>query len=106
MSVAIFDETLSLLQFGLSKQSHPSNTILKNARSSVESYLETLQNPFIEPTDRSPPPPNLNPLREKELPTVSDEEFTAALANMEKQRRTLLDLVESDEREWPSQDDE
>ncbi|MFC4989298.1 potassium channel family protein [Saliphagus infecundisoli] len=105
VSVAIFDETLSLLQFGLSKQSHPTNTIIKNARSSVESYLETLQNSFIEPADRSPPPPNLDTLREKELPTVSDEEFTAALEDMDKRRRTLLGLVESDQREWPSPND-
>ncbi|NHN42989.1 two pore domain potassium channel family protein [Halorubellus sp. JP-L1] len=106
VSVAIFDETLSLLQFGLSERSHPSNTILRNARSSVEGYLNTLQSSFIEPADRSPPPPSLDTLRERELPTVSDEEFITALADMEERRRTLLGLVESDEREWPSPDDE
>lgn len=103
VSVAILDEALSMLQFGLSKRSHPSDTILKNARSSVESYLETLREAYIEPADRSPPSPNLDTLREKDLPTVSDEEFTAALADTDKRRRTLLRLVESDEREWPSQ---
>lgn len=103
VSVAILDEALSLLQFGLSKRSHPSDTILKNARSSVESYLETLRGSYIEPADRSPPSPNLDTLRDKDLPTVSDEEFTAALADIDKRRRTLLRLVESDEREWLSQ---
>ncbi|WP_340674466.1 ion channel [Natrinema zhouii] len=106
VSVTILDETLSLLKFGLFNQSHPSNTILKNARSSVESYLETLQNSFIKPADRSPPSPNLDTLRENELPTVSDEEFTAALADIDERRRTLLGLIESDEREWPSQGSE
>lgn len=106
VSVTILDETLSLLQFGLSKQSRPSNTILKNAQTSVESYLDTVQSAFIEPADRSPPPPNLDTFREKELPTVSDGEFTTALEDMDERRRTLLGLVESDEREWSSQDSE
>jgi hypothetical protein len=106
VSVTILDETLSLLEFGITNQSKPSDTILKNARSSVESYLETLQNSYIEPADRSPPSPNLDTLRENELPTVSDEEFTAALADIDTRRRTLLGLVESDERVWPSQDNE
>ena len=105
VSAAILDETLSLLQFGLSKRSHPSNTILKNARSSVESYLETLQNSFIEPADRSPSPPDLNPLCERGLPAVSYEEFSATLTGIKQRRQTLLGLVESNEREWPSEDD-
>lgn len=106
VSVAVFDETLSLLQFGISQQSNPSDTIVKNARSSVQSHLNTLQSGFVEPADRSPPPPDLDRLREGGLPTVSDEEFTMALADMDKRRRTLLGLIESDKREWPPQDDE
>lgn len=106
MSVAIFDETLSLLQFGVSKQSHPSDTILKNARSSVKSYLDTLQSAFIEPADRSPPPPDLTLLHEKGLPTLSDKEFTTAIEDMDERRQTLLGLVEADKREWPSRNDD
>lgn len=103
MSVAIFDESLSLLEFGIARRSHPSATILKNARASVESYLETLQSGFIKPADTSPPPPDLDTLREKGVPTVSDEEFTTAIEDIDRRRRTLLGLVESDEWKWPSQ---
>ncbi|AQL41315.1 hypothetical protein BV210_00665 [Halorientalis sp. IM1011] len=106
VSVSILDETLSLLQFGLSERSHPSDTILRNARSSVENYLETLQSEFVEPADRSPPPPDLDTLRATGVPVVSDDAFSESLDELAQRRRTLLGLVESDEREWPSQNDE
>lgn len=102
VSATILDETLSLLQYGLTERSHPSDPILENARSSVDNYIDTLHSAFIEPADDSPPPPDLDALREAGLPTVSDAEFVSALEEREMERRTLLGLVESDVREWPS----
>ncbi|WP_458207907.1 potassium channel family protein [Haladaptatus sp. NG-SE-30] len=106
VGVAILDDTLTVLKFGIPERSQPSSVILKNARSSVESYLDTLHTSFIEPAERSPPSPDLASLRDVGISTVSDEEFTTSLDDLDERRRTLLGLVESDARQWPSQDDD
>jgi len=105
VNIAVLDEALTLLRFGVSERDRPSDTILNNARSSVESYLGTLHREFVDPADRSPPPPDLESLRETGIHTVSDEEFTASLETVDRRRRTLLGLVESDVRQWPSRGD-
>ncbi|QLG50933.1 potassium channel family protein [Natrinema halophilum] len=101
-SIAILDDALALLRFGVSEPDRPSDTIVKNARASVHSYLETLHEAFIEPADRSPPAPSLESIRDAGVPTVSDEEFTESVADLSQRRRLLLALVESDVREWPT----
>ncbi|WP_254528799.1 potassium channel family protein [Natrinema gelatinilyticum] len=103
-SIAILDDALTLLRFGVSESDRPSDTIVKNARMSVHSYLRTLHETFIEPADRSPPDPALDSLRDAGIPTVSNEEFTASLSDLTERRKTLLGLVESDVREWPTGD--
>lgn len=100
--IAALDEALTLLRFGVPGPERPTDVLIGNARSSVRNYLDILDSAFIEAADRSPPPPELGPLRDADVPTVSDEEFDAALEELDERRRTLLGLVESDAREWPS----
>lgn len=102
IGIAVLDETLTILRFGVPEQHRPSDVILTNARASVQNYLNTLQTAFIEPAQRSPPPPDLDSFLEVGVPTVSDEEFAMSLAQLDERRRTLLGLVESDARQWPS----
>ncbi len=101
-SIAALDEALTLFRFGVPEADRPSDTIVKNARASVQSYLETLRNAFVDPADRSPPAPDLARLRDADVPTVSDEAFDDAVADVDERRRTLLRLVEADRRQWPA----
>ncbi|WP_458186561.1 potassium channel family protein [Haladaptatus sp. NG-WS-4] len=105
IGIAVLDETLTVLQFGVPEQYRPSDVALTNARASVQNYLNTLHTTFIEPAQRSPPPLDLDALREIGVPTLSDEEFAASLAELDERRRTVLGLVESDARQWPSSDE-
>ena len=102
-SVALLDDALTLFRFGMPDRSHPSDTVVKNARSSVQTYLRTVE-AFIEPADEPPPAPDLASLRAAGIPTASDESFDAAVDDLRERRRTLLGLVESDVREWPTTD--
>lgn len=104
-SIAVLDDALTILRFGIPEQNRPSEAIITNARSSVNSYLETLRNSFIRPADDTPPPPDLRPLRDEEIPTISDDEFATSLDELAKRRRTILGLVTSDVRQWPSSED-
>ncbi|SFG36666.1 Ion channel [Halopelagius inordinatus] len=105
IGVAVLDEALTLFRFGVPQQDRPDEVVIDNARSGVHTYLQTLETAFVEPADRTPPSPDLDALREAGVPTVSDDEFAASLAELDDRRRMLLGLVESDARQWPSAGD-
>lgn len=103
VEITALDDALTLLWFGIPEEHQPNEILVRNARNSVESFLETLQEAFVEPADSTPPSPDLHALREADIPTISDEEFKTALDELETRRRLLLGFIESDERQWPTQ---
>lgn len=104
VAVAVLDEALLILQYGVPEKHRPNEAILNTARSSTQSYLQSLNAAFIHPADRTPPPPDLDHLRERNIPTVSDEEFAAKLDELEERRRKVLGMVQNDAWEWPPLD--
>ncbi|SDF42904.1 Ion channel [Halorubrum xinjiangense] len=100
-NVAVLDETLTLLRFGVDPECRPSEPAVTQARSSVRTYLDTLEDGFVGPASQPPPAPDLEPLRDGGIPTVSDGEFSDSIAEVDERRRFLLGLVESDARRWP-----
>ncbi|ELY64199.1 potassium channel family protein [Natronococcus jeotgali] len=103
VEITALDEALTLIRFGVPEPHRPNEIFVRNTRNSIENYLETLHENFVEPADGSPPTPDLGTLREAGIPTVSDEEFQTCLDGLDKRRRLLLGLVESDVRQWPTQ---
>ncbi|THE63871.1 two pore domain potassium channel family protein [Salinadaptatus halalkaliphilus] len=101
VAVAILDEALSCYRHGVADDAEPNPPLVTDARSSVDSYLETLDTAFIEPAEKAPPEPDLERIREDGVPTVSDEEFASALTALVDRRRKLLGVVEADAWEWP-----
>lgn len=100
IAIAVLDDALTLLRFGIPEQIRPNVAVLHSARESVRGYLETLHSASIDPAHELPPPPSLQALREAGIPTVSDEEFSAALGGMSDRRRRLLGLVRDDGWNW------
>jgi hypothetical protein len=100
-AVAVLDEALTVLRFGVPAACRPPETVLEGTRSSVGNYLSTLKGAFVEPADRTPRPPALDRLRSAGLPTVPDVAFARDLAELEMRRRTLLGMIEADARSWP-----
>lgn len=70
------------------------------ARSTVRSDLDMLQTVGIEAAKESPPPTDLERLRARGIPTVSDPAFVARLETLAERRR-LLELVQHHGYEWP-----
>ncbi|MFC6716773.1 two pore domain potassium channel family protein [Natrialbaceae archaeon GCM10025810] len=108
MAIPIFDEALTLIRHGVPGDANvgPNPTLVESARSSADTYLETLDKTFIEPVDEAPPPPELDRLREEGIPTASDESFEDALEDLRERRRYLLAVVEADAWHWPPLDGE
>ncbi|MFP4070516.1 MAG: potassium channel family protein [Desulfovibrionales bacterium] len=101
IAVAVFDDALTILNFGVPEKRRPSKAVLTSARSSVESYLQTLNSAFIKPAPDTPIAPNLERLRSKGIPTLDDAAFDEILARLENRRRKLLGMVRADAWSWP-----
>lgn len=104
LSIVALDEALTLLRFGVPEDERPSKAILENARASVGNYLELVTSSFGHTAAQTPPSPDLDIVREADVPTVSDEMFSQSLSESEKRRKGLLGLVEADARDWPISD--
>lgn len=101
LSIAILDEALSILSFGIQKEFRPNSLLLKSARSSVESYLNTQKNAYTSPTDEAPPLPDLTVLHEKDLPLLPNAQILKNFEALENRRKSLLGAVRENERQWP-----
>lgn len=106
ISIAVLDDALTLLASGVAERDRPAELILTAPRESVHRYIDTIESGYVEPAERPPPTPDLIELREAGIPTVSDEQFSEAMAELDDRRRGLLGIVESDAREWPTRSDE
>ncbi|ELY74049.1 hypothetical protein [Natrinema pallidum] len=101
VAVPILDEALMLSRYAMPEGQGLDPAIVENGRSSAQSYLETLDDSFIEPAPSVPRAPDLERLREDDIPTVSDGVFAEELADLTERRRRLLGVVEADAWEWP-----
>ncbi|WP_123622715.1 two pore domain potassium channel family protein [Halorubrum sp. CSM-61] len=101
MAVAVFDESMTVLRFGVPEDEQPDAVLVDNARSATQNYLETLNNAFIDPAEETPPPPDLDRLRAEGVPAVADDEFADALDELAERRRKLLGIVSADAWHWP-----
>ena len=105
VAIAILDDALTTLRFGMREADRPDETVLRSTRSAVDDYLDLLDS-MVEVRDDEPPPPDVASLYDDGVPTVSPDEFEESLDELEERRRRLLAIVEFDERRWPGRRDE
>jgi len=100
MAVAVFDEALTTLRFGVDSEVQPDDVLVTASRASVESYIRTRSSVYIQPAADAPPPPELHRIP-SDVPTVDPDAFADALEELEARRRTLHGIVEADAGHWP-----
>ncbi len=96
IGVLILDEALTLLRYGIPEAARPNQAILRSARATVSSFLETMPSAFIHAAPDPLPEPQLQKLRDRGIPTVSDDEFAAALKELRERRCKLLGVLRHD----------
>lgn len=102
LSIAVLDETLTLLKYGVKPAEQIDALTLYAARQAVTTFLETLNSlnsTFIEAAKDAPPIPSLDRLRAGGVPTVSDEAFQSVFGDLVR-RRLLLALVQNHGWDW------
>ncbi|PZD96347.1 two pore domain potassium channel family protein [Paenibacillus sambharensis] len=102
VAVVLLDEALTILEHGVPVEFQPDRLLMKEARSSVESYLNTVQSVYPGSITDMPPAPSLDKLRQMGIPTSSDHEFDEALGKLEERRRRLLSLIQANASKWPA----
>lgn len=101
IAIVLLDETLTMMEYGVSKEVHPNPVLQKSIRSGVATYLETLDFAMIASSDKIPPIPDLASLRETGIPVVPEEEFKKNVSSIEDRRKKLNGLIEANGRKWP-----
>ena len=100
LAAALLDDALTLIHFGVPAENRASPAVIRSARATLRSFLDTLPSAFIDPAQHTPKPPDLSALREAGIPTVSGEQFSQALEEVSQRRKMLLGLVRSDGWDW------
>lgn len=99
-SLAVLDEALLLLTAAVDPSVRPPPLTIEAARNGVAGLLTTLHHRYFRPAEAPPPPPSLEPLRAAGIPTVSDEEFEAAVERQREHRTLLRAFVEDGGWSW------
>ncbi|KUP31867.1 potassium channel family protein [Bacillus halotolerans] len=104
IAVTVLDEALTILTYGIPKQYLPNQLHIKEARSSVKNYLDTVHTAYIHPAEQEPPEPSLLKLRDCGIPTLSEQTFRTAVKSLKERRQLLLGIVQAGARKWPAQE--
>lgn len=100
LSIAAFDEALTLLEYAVLEEHRPDPAALNTARRACAAFLKTLRSAYLEPSNYEPPLIPLELLKIKGIPTISDRAFKQATTHITKRRRLLLALVQNDGWSW------
>ncbi|TWT25883.1 potassium channel family protein [Planomicrobium sp. CPCC 101110] len=105
LSVAfvIFDEALTIFQHGIPEGFQPNKLLLKESRSSIDSFLDTINPTYVSPSKNPPSALELESLRKAGLPVVSNEKFALAVGGLKGRRQKLLGIIEANARQWPAE---
>ncbi|ANU23250.1 potassium channel family protein [Planococcus donghaensis] len=101
-AITVLDETLSIIKFAVPEKHHPNQLLLKEMRSSIDQYLDTLNQSFFKPSEEIPSLPDFHSLRNEGIPILLEKDYTLAYQQLETRRKKLLGGLEADSRPWPT----
>lgn len=106
IAIAVLDEALTLLQYGLKDNSLINTTLVKSTQSSITVYLNTTVNGYgdqVEKVKEIPTLINLSSLTEDMNLLFSQTEYLKKVDSMKKRRNDLYTIIKMDNHEWPNE---
>jgi hypothetical protein len=100
MRLSALHETLLLLGEGVAQDLRPASMCLEPLRDAIRQSAGVIAEEFIEPADEAPEPPSLEILRARNIATVEDGRFAAAVQEEDETRRALLGTLHNDGWKW------
>ncbi|QXE02338.1 potassium channel family protein [Terribacillus sp. DMT04] len=98
LAIAALDDALQVMEHHLPKETLPNPVIVKQTRSSILTFLDTLDLISVSDKTEEAPAPDLTDLREKGLPVQQAQ----GKQQQSDHRKKLLSLVHLNAREWPT----
>ncbi|UVB76213.1 potassium channel family protein [Bacillus subtilis] len=86
------------------KQYQPNQLHIKEARSSIKNYLDTVHTAYIHPAEQAPPEPDISKLQQSGIPALSKQTFQIAVNSIKECRQLLLGIIQAGARKWPVQE--
>ena len=100
VSLAVLDETLSIVEHGLQEGRGPDPGAFHSARRAISDFLQTLDAAFEDMDADTPSVPTLDRLREAGVPVVSDAKFQERMRQHAERRERLHALLCNDSWRW------
>ncbi|MEY8820471.1 potassium channel family protein [Bacillus subtilis] len=104
IAVAVLDEALTIFKYGIPEQYQPNQLHIKEARSSIKNYLDTVHTAYIHPAEQAPPEPDISKLQQSGIPALSKQTFQIAVNSIKERRQLLLGIIQAGARKWPVQE--
>lgn len=101
VALAILDDALMTITYGVPEVHHPAGTILKSTRSSIQTFLDTLSGAYISPSNEVPPIPDLTKLKRKSIPTVEEGEYQKKFGEQAQRRKKMYGYLQNSAWAWP-----
>ncbi len=100
VAASLFDDALTLIRFGIPTELRPSRAVIRSARSSVESFLETAPPALIHARPEGPPAPDLIALADLGIPTLPQDQFSKDIQELSRRRQRMLGLLKNNGWQW------
>ena len=100
VAAALFDDALTLIRFGVPPEYRPSRAVIRSARSSVESFLDTAPPARIHSAPEAPPAPDLAALTNRGIPTLPQGRFSEDVEGLSRRRERLFGLLKNNGWRW------
>lgn len=103
VAIAILDDALNIIKFGMENKNLPPETILSAARTSVGTFLTTVERAFIKPARDVPQHPKISKVKEGGVPVIPEQEFLNKLGKEDDRRKLILGLINNGAWRWPGE---
>jgi hypothetical protein len=100
VAVALFDDALTLIRFGVPSECRPGRAVIRSAQSAVETFLDTAPPVFIHSAPETSPPPDLAVIVGLSIPTVPEGQFLEEINLLSRRRSRLLGLLKNNGWSW------
>ncbi|SFH51062.1 Ion channel [Palleronia marisminoris] len=100
VAAALFDDALTLIRFGVLSEHRPSRAVIRSARSSIESFLDTAPPANIHSSPEAPPAPDLAAVASLGIPTLPSGRYSEDIEGLSQRRERLLGLLKNNGWGW------
>ncbi|MBM7578005.1 potassium channel family protein [Jeotgalibacillus terrae] len=103
VAVAALDEAMTLIYYSVPEKYWPNALLLKENRSAVDDYLETLDGTHIKIASEAPPAPDPVPLSNAGIPVMEKNSFESSVQQISDRRKQLYGLIIDNASKWPDE---